>query len=100
MIFCRKGVCVWNIGHELAGANNVDSTSMNYLCSPGHENISSIGWDPTPGSHLLAVTSGTISTIIVYDTLSLSTMPLKRIGKGNLLLRWSPSGRWIYVATK
>ncbi|KAG2221426.1 hypothetical protein INT45_005231, partial [Circinella minor] len=97
---CQKGVCVWNIGHESSGADNVDSTSMNYLCSPGHENISSIGWDPTPGSHLLAVTSGTISTIMVYDTLSLSTMPLKRIGKGNLLLRWSPSGRWIYVATK
>ncbi|KAI9255656.1 hypothetical protein BDA99DRAFT_147428 [Phascolomyces articulosus] len=96
---CQKGVCVWNVG-DASTDDNADSTSMNYLCFPGHEYISSIAWDPTPGSHLLGVTSGSVSTIVVYDTLSLSTMPLKRTGKGNLLLRWSPNGRWIYVATK
>ncbi|KAI8149596.1 WD40-repeat-containing domain protein, partial [Fennellomyces sp. T-0311] len=95
---CRSGVCVWNTGSE--SDNTVDVSAMNYLCSPGHENISSIAWDPTPGSHLLAAASRTTSTIVVYDTLTLSTMPVKRAGNGNLLLRWSPSGRWLYVATK
>ncbi|KAI9494630.1 WD40-repeat-containing domain protein [Zychaea mexicana] len=93
---CRKGICLWNLGSE----SEQDSASMNYLFHPEHENISSIAWDPSPASHLLAAASGTMGTIVVYDTMFLSTMPLKRKGKGNLLLRWSPNGRWLYVATK
>lgn len=105
---CRNGVCVWSLGGD--SVTNADLTrklepyhrhgaSMNYLCHTGYGPISAIAWDPTPASHLLAVASATKGTLVIYDTMTLSTTPLKRQGKGNTLLRWSPDGSWLFVAS-
>ncbi|KAJ8659544.1 hypothetical protein O0I10_004909 [Lichtheimia ornata] len=105
---CRNGVCVWSLGSD--SVTNADLTSklepcnrhgpsMNYLCHTGYGPISALAWDPTPASHLLAVTSATKGTLVIYDTMTLSTTPLKRQGKGNTILRWSPDGAWLFVAS-
>ncbi|KAI7881072.1 WD40 repeat-like protein [Lichtheimia hyalospora FSU 10163] len=105
---CRNGVCVWSLAS--GSVTNADLTnklepynrhtsSMNYLCHTGYGPISSLAWDPSPASHLLAVTSATKGTLVIYDTMTLSTTPLKRQGKGNTLLRWSPDGAWLFVAS-
>ncbi|KAI8365194.1 WD40-repeat-containing domain protein [Radiomyces spectabilis] len=113
---CRYGVCVWNFTAESAPLQSpqkgvqIKSASsstmryhpnawMKYLRTDGHEHIASLTWDPSPGSHLLAAVSANNSTLMIYDTLTLTGTPLKRYGKGNLLVRWSPDGDWLYVAT-
>ncbi|KAG0165461.1 hypothetical protein DFQ28_008620 [Apophysomyces sp. BC1034] len=72
---------------------------MNYYRYPGHEHISAVAWDPTPGSFLIAAASAITNTLVIYDTLLQRTKPLKRYGKGNVLLRWSPDGEWLYSAS-
>lgn len=104
----RLGVCVWNIGTETIEHNQEDPAvphystvaSMNYLCYPGHKDISSVAWDPSPASHLLAVCSQTSGLLVIYDTLLLSSMPLKREGNGNRIVCWSPNGEWLYCASR
>ncbi|KAI9320940.1 hypothetical protein BX666DRAFT_1912788 [Dichotomocladium elegans] len=100
---CKQGVCVWNIDNDPANRsvdpNICTSASMNYLCYPGHEDIISVAWDPTPASHLLAAASAISGTIVIYDIKTLTSNPLKRAGKGNVLMRWSPDGMWLFVAT-
>jgi hypothetical protein len=117
---CEKGVCVWRLENDNVSTSQFqtysnavptsvlssDSTgsrpkfhpnaSMSYLCYPDHHNISSVAWDPKPGSHLLAVASASCNTLVVYDTLLNRTHPLKRYGNGSILLRWSPNGKWLY----
>ncbi|KAF7721860.1 hypothetical protein EC973_004068 [Apophysomyces ossiformis] len=122
---CRKGVCVWNIHSSMENTSNQHETDatervsalitsqtmkqpspryhpnawMTYYRYPGHEHISAVAWDPTPGSFLIAAASGTSNTLVIYDTLLQQTKPLKRYGKGNVLLRWSPDGEWLYSAS-
>ncbi|CAO3645300.1 unnamed protein product [Mucor hiemalis] len=98
---CKEGVCVWNL--ERNHSATIDSKPryhphayMKYLTYPHQDYISSLTWDPTPGSHLLAVVSAVSNVLVIHDTLLDRTIPLKRYGKGNILLRWSPSGEWLF----
>ncbi|KAI7901910.1 WD40-repeat-containing domain protein [Cokeromyces recurvatus] len=96
---CKEGVCVWTVEkviEEDEEPHKHPSATMTYLSYPKHDYISAIAWDPTPGSHLLAVASAVTSTLVIYDLLLNRTIPLKRYGKGDILLRWSPSGEWLF----
>ncbi|KAI8875761.1 WD40 repeat-like protein [Backusella circina FSU 941] len=118
---CEKGVCVWRLEKDSTKStaqfetysNAVPASmlssdasgtrprfhpnaSMSYFCYPDHHRISSLAWDPTPGSHLLAVACSLSNTLVIYDTLLNRVHPLKRYGKGSVLLRWSPNGKWLY----
>lgn len=100
---CRQGVCVWNLEGNATTTSVNDSKPryhphayMKYLTYPQQDYISSLAWDPTPGSHLLAVVSAVSNVLVIHDTLLDRTIPLKRYGKGNILLRWSPSGEWLF----
>lgn len=90
----RNGVCIWTLGD-----NPKESVSMNYVCYPGYGDITSIAWDPTPASHLLVAASRTAGTLVVFDLLFMRSTPLKSHGEGSRLLRWSPDGQWLYVAS-
>ncbi|KAI9487139.1 MAG: WD40-repeat-containing domain protein [Benjaminiella poitrasii] len=96
---CKEGVCVWTI-EKTVGEDEEPyrhpTTAMTYLTYPNHNDISALAWDYTPGSHLLAVASAVSSTLVIYDLLLNRTIPLKRYGKGDILLRWSPSGEWLF----
>ncbi|KAI8329139.1 WD40-repeat-containing domain protein [Chlamydoabsidia padenii] len=109
---CRTGVCVWFLNNDPA-SNSYDfipatTTSklyhtmsnayMHFFSTHGHQYISAVAWDPSLGSQTLAVASGVDSTLIMYDLLTFNHTPLKRNGKGNVLLRWSPDGSYLYVA--
>ncbi|ORX44437.1 tricorn protease domain 2-containing protein [Hesseltinella vesiculosa] len=116
---CRNGVCVWHLSgqntahletsnlekcimHCITNGNpraNFNKLAyMQFLRTSGFRHISSIAWDPTLGSETLAVASAVSSTVMMYDLLTLEETPLQRRGKGNLLMRWSPDGEWLYVA--
>lgn len=97
-IACKDGVCVWTLEKTTAEKQPRyhPSASMRYLTHPGQEYISSLAWDPTPGSHLLAAVSAVSSTLVIHDLLLNRTIPLKRYGSGNILLRWSPNGEWLF----
>lgn len=97
-IACKDGVCVWTLEKTAAEKQPRyhPSASMRYLTHPGQEYISSLAWDPTPGSHLLAAVSAVSSTLVIHDLLLNRTIPLKRYGSGNILLRWSPNGEWLF----
>jgi WD40 repeat protein len=72
---------------------------MGYLQYPKHTSILSLSWDPTPGSHLLASTSAIDSTVVIWDTLTDTATPLRRPDNGLHIVRWSPNGVWIFVAS-
>ncbi|CAO3665270.1 unnamed protein product [Umbelopsis ramanniana] len=72
---------------------------MSYLQYPKHTSILSLSWDPTPGSHLLASTSAIDSTVVIWDTLTDTATPLRRPDNGLHIVRWSPNGVWIFVAS-
>lgn len=97
---CQRGVCVWTIPRvENKGESKPKyhpNAMMKYLQFEGQDHISSLEWDPTPASQLLAVVSGTSNTLVIYDMLLDKAIPLKRYGKGSILLRWSPSGEWLF----
>ncbi|KAL7334012.1 hypothetical protein PS15p_202843 [Mucor circinelloides] len=97
-VACKDGVCVWTL--EKTSAEQQPrfhpAATMRHLSYPSQENISSLAWDPTPGSHLLAVVSAVSSTLVIYDLLLNRTIPLKRIGSGNIIVRWSPNGEWLF----
>ncbi|KAI8643274.1 WD40-repeat-containing domain protein [Parasitella parasitica] len=97
-VACKDGVCVWTLEQTIAEKQPRyhPSASMRYLTYPGQEYISSLAWDPTPGSHLLAVVSAFSNTLVIHDLLLNRTIPLKRYGSGNILLRWSPNGVWLF----
>ncbi|KAJ2955937.1 hypothetical protein NQZ79_g8146 [Umbelopsis isabellina] len=75
------------------------SAWMSYLQYPKHTAILSLSWDPTPGSHLLASTSALDSTVVIWDTLTDTATPLRRPDSGSHLVRWSPNGVWLFVAS-
>ncbi|KAH8555013.1 WD40-repeat-containing domain protein [Umbelopsis sp. PMI_123] len=72
---------------------------MSYLQYPKHTAILSLSWDPTPGSHLLASTAALDSTVVIWDTLTDTATPLRRPDNGLHIVRWSPNGVWIFVAS-
>lgn len=72
---------------------------MSYFQYPKHTAILSLSWDPTPGSHLLASTSALDSTVVIWDTLTDSATPLRRPDNGLHIVRWSPNGVWLFVAS-
>ncbi|CAO3645862.1 unnamed protein product [Cunninghamella echinulata] len=73
---------------------------MQFLSTPDHYHVSGVAWDPSLSSQILAVTYATKNTIMMYDLLTLKHTPIKRYGKkGNCLLRWSPDGQLLYVAS-
>ncbi|KAI8987658.1 WD40-repeat-containing domain protein [Mycotypha africana] len=102
---CKEGVCVWKLPKTTADDQQPKQTiryhpsaTMRYLTYHNQSYISSIAWDPTPGSQLLATVSATSSTLVVHDLLLNRTIPLKRYGRGgNHILQWSPSGEWLFV---
>lgn len=76
------------------------SAWMQFLSTPDHHHISAIAWDPSLSSQNIAVTYATKNTIMVYDLLTLKHTPIKRYGTtGNCLLKWSPDGQSLYVAS-
>lgn len=97
---CKDGVCVWKVPRTdapQAHAQFHPLAKMQYFSHAEQQSfVSSLAWDPTPGSHLLAVVSALSNTLIIHDLLLNRTIPLKRYGKGNVLLRWSPSGEWLF----
>ncbi|CAO3588861.1 unnamed protein product [Absidia cylindrospora] len=108
-VACRTGVCVWYLNDHPAmkhfglspSTHTYHASSnayMQYLSTPGHHHISAVAWDPTSGSQTLAVASAVDNTLIMYDLLQSFHTPIKRHGKGNTLLRYSPDGRHLYVA--
>jgi len=72
---------------------------MSYLQYPKHTAILSLSWDPTPGSHLLASSSALDSTVVIWDTLTDNATPLRRPDNGLHIIRWSPNGVWLFVAS-
>lgn len=104
-VYISKGVCVWSISYEdryqrgtVEEPTLCKSAAMQYFTNPGHDHIISIAWDPSPGSHLLATASSVSGSLVIYDTMLLQTIQIKRTGSANRLLRWSPNGEWLYVA--
>ncbi|KAI8373708.1 WD40-repeat-containing domain protein [Blakeslea trispora] len=102
-VACKQGVCVWTVPR----VETVDSqpylhpsATMTYLTYAGHDDISAIAWDNTPGHHALAVGSANSNAVVVFDLLLQRTNVLKRYGHGTLLLRWSPDGDWLYATDK
>ncbi|KAG2196770.1 hypothetical protein INT47_009661 [Mucor saturninus] len=96
---CQEGVCVWTIqrtDYSDSKPKYHPKAMMRYLQLTGQSYISSLAWDPTPASQLLAVVSAVTNTVVVYDMLLDRAIPLKRYGKGNILLRWSPNGEWLF----
>ncbi|KAI8376664.1 WD40-repeat-containing domain protein [Choanephora cucurbitarum] len=96
---CKQGVCVWTVPKVKLLSTEPQlhpSATMTYLTYPGHHAISAIAWDPTLGSHALAVGSSNSNTLVIFDLLLQRTNALKRYGHGTLLLRWSPDGDWLY----
>lgn len=96
---CQEGVCVWSIQpteYNESKPKYHPKAVMRYLQFKGQSYISSLAWDPTPASHLLAVVSAITNTVVIHDMLLDRAIPLKRYGKGNILLRWSPSGEWLF----
>ena len=96
---CQQGVCVWTLERNEFTSKRPrfhPLASMQYLQYPGHDSISSLTWDPTPASYLLAVASAVSSTLVIHDVQLNQTVPLKRFGKGNILLRWSPNGEFLF----
>ncbi|KAI8994609.1 hypothetical protein BDB01DRAFT_773394 [Pilobolus umbonatus] len=98
---CKKGVCVWTLGSN--SSLPVDEqpklhsdATMRYLAYPDQDYISSLAWDPTPGSHLLAVVSATSNILVIHDILLNETKALKRYGKGSIILKWSHNGEWLF----
>ncbi|KAI9007544.1 WD40-repeat-containing domain protein [Phycomyces nitens] len=111
---CRHGVCVWDLyAKRVKGAASVSTNPqhqtvnvglhptawMSYFRTPGQDNISSIAWDPSLSSNVFVAASTSTSTLVAYDIVTHLATPLKRHGKGNVLLRWSPDGNWLYSAT-
>lgn len=111
---CRTGVCVWFLNSSSDSTSNhydfmptttalkphhqqASNAYMHFFSTPGHHHISAVAWDPSIGSQTLAVASAVDSMLIMYDLLTFNHTPLKRNGKGNALLRWSPDGRYLYV---
>lgn len=95
---CEVGVCVWTI-QKASGEKQPQFhplATMRYFSHADQAYVSALAWDPTPGSHLLAVVSALSNTLVVHDLLLNKTIPLKRYGKGNVLLRWSPNGEWLF----
>ncbi|KAI8076322.1 WD40-repeat-containing domain protein, partial [Halteromyces radiatus] len=98
---CQAGVCVWFLtDSRCANRDNrtLSNAYMHFFSTPGHRHISSVAWDPSPGSQVLAAASGVDSTLIMYDIMTFNHTPVKRYGKGNTLLSWSPDGKYLYVA--
>ncbi|RCI02098.1 hypothetical protein CU098_006913 [Rhizopus stolonifer] len=95
---CKQGVCVWTIPRVATDQEPQfhPSASMVYLSYQGHDHVSSLAWDPTPGSHLLAVGSAVSNALVIYDMLLKRTHVLKRYGHGCIMLRWSPNGEWLF----
>lgn len=98
---CANGsVCVWTIPAVPQVADQQPTyhptATMRHLTYKERHDVSSLTWDPTPGSHLLAVTSVHSSVLAIHDLLLDRTIPLKRYGKGTVLLRWSPNGQWLF----
>ncbi|KAL9544326.1 hypothetical protein MBANPS3_007683 [Mucor bainieri] len=96
---CKDGVCVWTLEPTSCADQQPrfhPAATMRFLSHPGEEDISSLAWDPTPGSHLLAAVSAVSSTLVIYDVLLNRTTPLKRLGSGNIIVRWSPDGEWLF----
>ncbi|OAD77216.1 hypothetical protein PHYBLDRAFT_165704 [Phycomyces blakesleeanus NRRL 1555(-)] len=111
---CRHGVCVWDLyAKRVKGAASVSTNShhetvnvglhptawMSYFRTPGQDHISSIAWDPSLSSNVFVAASTSTSTLVAYDIVTHLATPLKRYGKGNVLLRWSPDGNWLYSAS-
>ncbi|KAG2232077.1 hypothetical protein INT48_001145, partial [Thamnidium elegans] len=97
---CKQAVCIWTIEKT----NNYNGTEpiffagafMKYVKLDHLDYISSLAWDPTPASHLLAIASANSSNLTIHDLLLNRTTCLKRYGKGNVVLRWSPSGEFLF----
>ncbi|KAG0938728.1 hypothetical protein G6F57_006071 [Rhizopus arrhizus] len=95
---CKSGVCVWTIESHInynQGIRYHPAASMRYFDYP--ECVTALAWDPSPGSHLLAVASSASSMLTVQDVLLNRTVCLKRYGKGTTLLRWSYDGKWLFA---
>jgi WD40 repeat protein len=94
------GVCVWTVPALPQSTDQQPmyhpTATMRHLTYQDSQGVSSLAWDPTPGSHLLAVVSAHSSTLVIHDILLDRTIPLKRYGKGSVLLRWSPNGQWLF----
>ncbi|RUP51915.1 hypothetical protein BC936DRAFT_144552 [Jimgerdemannia flammicorona] len=72
---------------------------MNYLCHPCQLHISSLAWDPSSGSHLLAVGSAVEGSLVVWNTSMEIAVALRRWGGATGLVRWSPDGEFVFVAS-
>lgn len=95
---CHSGVCVWTVDsytHDSDSIRRHPSASFKFF--EYKECVTSLAWDPSPGSQLLAVASSASSTLAIHDIVLDRTISLKRHGKGNTLLRWSLDGKWLYV---
>ena len=77
------------------------SAWVTFLQSPVGDNwgaVHSIGYSPD-GSQL-AVTSGIDPNIIIWDMATEQPTVLRALVAGSTLVRWSPSGHFLFVATK
>ncbi|GAA5796520.1 hypothetical protein HPULCUR_001892 [Helicostylum pulchrum] len=97
---CKQAVCIWTIEKK----DDYNGTSpiffagafMKYVKLDHLDYISSLAWDPTPASHLLAIASASSSNLTIHDLLLNRTTCLKRYGNGNTVLRWSLDGEFLF----
>ncbi|OZJ05886.1 hypothetical protein BZG36_00913 [Bifiguratus adelaidae] len=119
---CRDGVCLWEVKlvsktdsapkefsdviatrfnirqPQILAATVVNSAWCQFLVFPNHTDISTLSWDPTTGSNLLASGSVTGNAIVVWDTLLGSSTAIRRPGKGISVIQWSPDGSLLFTA--
>lgn len=98
---CQSGVCIWNLKEKSESTSSTPryhphAFMENHIDQIDH--ISSVSWDPTPGSHLLAIVSikSHQSALYIHDFLLERTTALKRVGSGNILVKWSPNGEFLF----
>lgn len=89
-VACRHGVCLWTVANGSAWCR--------MLASPGHEPVQALSFSPC--GQYLATGSSADGTVLVWDTAADVHTPLVRAGAGVAMLRWAPSGLYLFVATR
>jgi len=96
-VACLSGIAVWNVD-PTSVVTRLSATYVQWLSYPGHSPVTCVQWDPR--GKLLLSSSPRDSTMIIWDVASLASVPLRCVrGGGVSLIRWSPDGQRVFVAT-
>jgi len=102
---CSHGILIWFLltdTHRFSSNGNsmnqkIEPTPWaSYLRSPGHEPVTSLAWHPA-GTHL-ATGSIKDNAIMIWDTTLGICTPIRRFGNISIL-KWSPSGHYLFSST-